>query len=47
MHFTDAMFALVKEENGARKIVEFRESSNIPNTAPLPEPNPWGCAFSK
>ncbi|KAF1848134.1 uncharacterized protein K460DRAFT_68279 [Cucurbitaria berberidis CBS 394.84] len=45
MYFTNAAFALVREENGKRKIVEFRESSNIPNTAPLPEPNEWGCSF--
>ncbi|KAH7071529.1 hypothetical protein BKA63DRAFT_74513 [Paraphoma chrysanthemicola] len=47
MYFTNAAFAVVKEEQGQRKIVEFRESSNIPNTAPLPEPNVWDCHFPK
>ncbi|KAE8828156.1 hypothetical protein PTNB73_06613 [Pyrenophora teres f. teres] len=45
VYFTNAAFAVVKEEEGERKIVEFRESSNIPNTAPLPEPVDWTCSF--
>jgi hypothetical protein len=45
LYFTDATFAVVKEVRGKRKIVEFYESSNIPNTARLPEPNPWSCDF--
>ncbi|CAO2647429.1 Nn.00g083510.m01.CDS01 [Neocucurbitaria sp. VM-36] len=45
MYFTNAAFAVVKEEQGQRKIVEFRESSNIPNTAPLPDAIEWGCSF--
>jgi hypothetical protein len=47
MYFTNAAFAVIKEEQGQRKIVEFRESSNIPNTAHLPEPNVWDCHFPK
>lgn len=47
MYFTNAAFAVVREEEGERKIVEFRESSNIPNTAVLPEPREWGCEFKK
>ncbi|ORY19158.1 hypothetical protein BCR34DRAFT_595601 [Clohesyomyces aquaticus] len=43
--FSDAAFAVVKDVGGARKVVEFRESSNIPNSAPLPPENPWTCAF--
>ncbi|KAH9882606.1 hypothetical protein J1614_000842 [Plenodomus biglobosus] len=45
MYFTNAAFAVVAEEDGERKIVEFRESGNIPNTAVLPEPVDWGCEF--
>ena len=45
LYFTNASFAVIKEEKGKRKIVEFRESSNIPNTATLPEPVDWGCSF--
>ncbi|KAF2871169.1 hypothetical protein BDV95DRAFT_494982 [Massariosphaeria phaeospora] len=44
--FTDASFIVVKEVNGQRKIVEMRESANIPNSAPLPEQDPWTCAFA-
>ncbi|OAL46899.1 hypothetical protein IQ07DRAFT_614110 [Pyrenochaeta sp. DS3sAY3a] len=47
MYFTNAAFAVVREEGGERKIVEFRESSNIPNSAVLPEPREWGCDFKK
>lgn len=47
MYFTNAAFAVVKEEKGQRKIVEFRESSNIPNHAPLPEQTAWDCHFPK
>ncbi|KAH7396108.1 hypothetical protein BKA66DRAFT_258388 [Pyrenochaeta sp. MPI-SDFR-AT-0127] len=45
MYFTNAAFAMIREEEGQRKIVEFRESSNIPNTAHLPEPQDWACSF--
>ncbi|KAF2269374.1 hypothetical protein CC78DRAFT_529164 [Lojkania enalia] len=45
LYFTDAVFAVVKIEAGQRKIAEFRESSNIPNTAPMPDPNEWTCDF--
>ncbi|KAF2192026.1 hypothetical protein K469DRAFT_346475 [Zopfia rhizophila CBS 207.26] len=46
LYFTDAAFAVVKEVyGGERRIVEFRESSNIPNTAPMPDPNEWECTF--
>jgi hypothetical protein len=47
MYFTNAAFAVIKEEHGKRKIVEFRESSNIPNRAPLPEQTAWNCHFPK
>jgi hypothetical protein len=46
LYFTDAVFAVVKEIDGERRVVEMRESSNIPNTAPMPEPNGWECSFS-
>ena len=45
VYFTNAAFAVVKEEEGERKIVEFRESSNIPNTVQLPDPVEWTCSF--
>ncbi|KAF2647813.1 hypothetical protein K491DRAFT_723100 [Lophiostoma macrostomum CBS 122681] len=45
LYFTDALFAVVKDCDGRRKITEFRESSNIPNTAPLPPPKNWTCTF--
>ena len=45
LYFTDASFAVIREVDGKRKIVEFRESANIPNTAPLPTPNEWECSF--
>lgn len=46
--FTNAAFARVKEEeHGVRKIVEFRESSNIPNSAPIPQPVEWTCKVDK
>lgn len=42
--FEDATFAVVEETaDGGRKIVEFREASNIPNTAPLPPSQDWQC----
>jgi hypothetical protein len=47
VYYTNAAFAVVKEENGERKIAEFRESSNIPNHAPLPEQTVWNCHFPK
>ncbi|KAL6706282.1 hypothetical protein ACN47E_005572 [Coniothyrium glycines] len=43
MWFTNAAFARVVVEDGARKIAEFRESSNIPNSAAIPEPVEWTC----
>lgn len=44
--YTDAAFAVVKDVEGVgRRIVEFRESSNIPNTAPMPEENKWQCGL--
>lgn len=45
LYFTNAAFAVVKDVGGKRKIVEFRESGNIPNTAPLPKTNEWECEF--
>ncbi|KAF2245984.1 hypothetical protein BU26DRAFT_393534, partial [Trematosphaeria pertusa] len=46
LYFTDATFAVVQDVGGGeRRIVEFRESSNIPNTAAMPEPNEWTCGF--
>jgi hypothetical protein len=45
--YTNAAFAVVKEQGGVRKIVEFRESSNIPNHAALPEQTIWSCSFPK
>jgi hypothetical protein len=45
--YTNAAFAVVREEEGKRKIVEFRESSNIPNRAALPEQTVWSCDFPK
>jgi hypothetical protein len=47
LYFTNAAFAVVKEVKGERKIVEFRESSNIPNHSPLPEQTMWDCHFAK
>ncbi|KAH7135788.1 hypothetical protein B0J11DRAFT_519234 [Dendryphion nanum] len=44
--FSDAVFAVVRDVGaGERRIVEFRESSNIPNSATLPEGNEGGCGF--
>lgn len=44
--FEDATFAVVEETaDGGRTITEFREASNIPNTAPLPPSQDWGCAL--
>ncbi|KAI8933284.1 hypothetical protein NX059_009911 [Plenodomus lindquistii] len=47
LYYTNAAFAVIREEDGERKIVEFRESGNIPNTAVLPEPVEWKCEFEK
>lgn len=47
LYFTNAAFAVIKDSHGKREIVEFRESSNIPNTAPLPEQNEWTCDFKE
>lgn len=46
LYFTQAAFAVVKEIDGERKIVEFREASNTPNSAPIPPPNNWTCSFT-
>jgi hypothetical protein len=46
LYYTNAAFAVVKDVGGKREVVELRESSNIPNTAPLPETNEWECAFT-
>ena len=46
MYFTNAAFAVIKDNQGKREIIEFRESSNIPNTAPIPEQNEWTCGFT-
>ncbi len=43
VYFTDAVFVRVEEVNGKRMIAEMRESSNIPNYAPEPPADPWGC----
>ena len=45
LYFTNAAFAVIKDNGGKREITEFRESSNIPNSAPLPEQNDWTCEF--
>jgi hypothetical protein len=47
MYFTNAAFAVIKDVQGKREIIEFRESSNIPNTAPLPAQNEWTCGFTE
>lgn len=44
--FTDATYAVIEEDAsgyGGRKIVEFREASNIPNAAAIPAGQPWSC----
>jgi hypothetical protein len=44
--YEDATFAVVKDVgNGVRKIIEFRESSNIPNSAPLVPQQNWTCSL--
>ena len=45
LYYTDALFAVIREVNGERRVTEIRESSNIPNTAPKPKPNEWTCNF--
>lgn len=45
--FTNAAFAVVRDVGGRREIAEFRESSNIPNSAPLPAENEWTCGFAE
>jgi hypothetical protein len=47
VYYTNAAFAVVKEEEGQRKIVEFRESSNIPNHGAVPKETEWDCHFRK
>lgn len=47
MYFTNAAFAVIRDNNGQREIAEFRESSNIPNTAKLPAQNEWTCGFKE
>ncbi|KAF2125271.1 hypothetical protein P153DRAFT_389431 [Dothidotthia symphoricarpi CBS 119687] len=46
LYFTNAAFGVIKEEEGHRKIVEFREASNIPATTPSPESVEWSCGFT-
>lgn len=46
LYFTNAAFAVVGDRGGKREIVEFRESSNIPNSAPLPAEDEWECRFT-
>ncbi|KAI9652623.1 MAG: hypothetical protein M1821_008342 [Bathelium mastoideum] len=43
--FADAAFAVVQEIDGERKIVEFRESSNIPSSDGVPSIQDWTCQF--
>jgi hypothetical protein len=47
MYFTNAAFGVIRDNNGKREIAEFRESSNIPNTAKLPAENEWTCGFKE
>lgn len=47
MYFTNAAFAVIRDNRGKREIIEFRESSNIPNTASLPDQNEWTCDFTE
>lgn len=47
MYFTNAAFAVIRDNKGRREITEFRESSNIPNTAKLPAENEWTCGFKE
>ncbi|KAF1928264.1 uncharacterized protein M421DRAFT_420811 [Didymella exigua CBS 183.55] len=47
IYFTNAAFAVIRDNEGKRQIVEFRESSNIPNTAKLPTQNEWTCGFKE
>lgn len=47
MYFTNAAFGVIRDNKGRREIVEFRESSNIPNTAKLPVQNEWTCGFKE
>ena len=44
--WTDGVFAVVKDCAGQRRVVEWRESSNIPNTAKMPTPVVWKCGFT-
>lgn len=44
--FSDAAFAVVNDVGGGkRRIVEFRESSNMPSTVRMPRENEWECGF--
>ncbi|KAH8927768.1 hypothetical protein BT69DRAFT_1347078 [Atractiella rhizophila] len=44
--YTDGAFAVIEDIGGGkRQIVEFRESSNIPNTGALPPTQNWACSF--
>jgi hypothetical protein len=45
LFYTNGAFAVVKDVDGKREIVEFREAGNIMNTAPMPPTNDWACAF--
>ncbi|KAI9708736.1 MAG: hypothetical protein M1820_003691 [Bogoriella megaspora] len=44
--YEDAAFAVIKDVGGGeRKIVEWRESSNIPVSIPLPPTQEWTCGL--
>jgi len=45
LYFTNAAFAVIKDNGGKRDITEFRESSNIPSSAPHPKQNDWTYDF--
>ncbi|RYP30513.1 hypothetical protein DL767_006190 [Monosporascus sp. MG133] len=44
LYAEDAAFAVIEETpEGGRVITEFREASNMMNSAPTPEPQDWTC----
>lgn len=46
--FSDAVFAVVKDVGGGeRRVVEFRESSNMRSTVEMPGENEWVCRFGR
>jgi hypothetical protein len=47
LSWTDGAFAVVRDVKGRRWVSEWRESANIPNSAPVPRPVVWGCEFKK